>query len=1063
MDLNVLKQFRQAFAKTLATNAQLSVIQTIQAFVANWLTNAKLIDIHVVTVSQDYDVSVMDNGFDILINVEGGVCLSYTDYQLNLEQQAWMLSALADIYEASDNQQVNSEVSTYIPIETALIEVPDIVYSLRLVQDQLIYEQANSALANMLGVTIDEILGKTEQHFLIDELVEINLEHYWRVLNGESDVILEQEWQFKHQDGSRVLESRLAPKVNPQGETEGVLVISRDVSYRKRQFVVQQLVFDNSANGLLMLDKKGIFRANQQALNLLQLANEKSLIGQTLLNLSPEKQPDGQPSDKKLAIMEKLADMCGQHKFDWMFQSATGQAFPAEVNMHRVCEEQDSWWLITWHDISERKAKENRLREDRKQARAVAEAKSQFLANISHEIRTPLNAVIGLTQLCITESPTGKVGDYIDKIYSASQSLLSLINDVLDFSKIEAGKVVLENIEFSVTDMLQALTDIFLRSAREKGLDFVFDVSPDVPAFLRGDPVRIKQIFINLIGNAIKFTASGSVKVVLSMTTLEKQQWLLEAKVVDTGEGVSAEKQSALFDAFTQADSSTTRHHGGTGLGLAICKRLCEMMEGHISVSSEQDLGSEFHFNVRVSEAKRQEQQEANLAQTEQRVCLVADNSDESVWLQKWLTHQGTNLHIVAPDTSSLMVDDIIILPTPLLLTDYLFSFDNLFVCCYFDELPLLQANFGVHHKQVIEKPLLASQLVKRLAPTQLFVETKQLVQSQQPKPVFDGEKVLVVEDNQINQIVAVELLKQLNIQADVVDGAKPAYEALQDHNYSLIIMDIQMPEIDGYEATQYIREHISQQIPVIAMTANATDEDRQKSKQVGMNGYVTKPVDLKLLRDELSRFLLNKQTDEVKASHSQMSGLPKILPGLNAQRGLHQLSDSELAYVSGLKRFHRAYLNFAQQVIAWYHEGNVGLLENKLFEAHAAADTIGAEKLSAACEAWLHPQGRDHESIIHGFEAALSEVLNTIEFVLKQTEVERHQQALLTQTELGALIAKLVDNEFVDMELVRQISDKVPDKYRAKFDKAQKYIEDFDNQAAIDALNKLEQSMFSQ
>ncbi len=374
-------------------------------------------------------------------------------------------------------------------------------------------------------------------------------------------------------------------------------------------------------------------------------------------------------------------------------------------------------------------------------AEEATRAKSEFLANMSHEIRTPMNAVMGMAHLALQANPEGRQRDALLKIRRASESLLAIINDILDFSKVEAGKLELDHVPFRLADMVQSVGDMLEEDAKRKGLVLDLRVAPDIPALVVGDPVRLKQICINLCNNAIKFTSKGSVSLRVSLWETQGDELTLLFSVVDTGIGISPEQREMIFDAFAQADGSTTRRYGGTGLGLAISRRLVELMHGSIWVESEVNQGSTFHFTIRVAPGPRD-----------------------------------------LPEASC-------------------------------SELP------------------------------------------ERTEKVVENLLVLLVEDNDLNQEIAVELLRSMGADPVVANNGEEAVRFWLEHDIDLIFMDIQMPVMDGLEAARRIRasgKPGSAAVPIIAMTANAMNVDREKSRDAGMNGHLTKPIDC----DELRRAL---------------------------------------------------------------------------------------------------------------------------------------------------------------------------------------------------------------
>jgi PAS domain S-box-containing protein len=541
-------------------------------------------------------------------------------------------------------------------------------------------------------------------------------------------------------------------------------------------------------------------------------------------------------------------------------------------------------WFGVLADITE-------LQEARHAAEQANIAKSQFLATMSHEIRTPMNGVIGMTSLLIDTPLSREQRQYTEIIRVSGENLLSIINDILDFSKIEAGRMELENEPFSVHECIESCLDLFASRASDKGLDLLYEIGDDVPAVIRGDATRIRQILVNLVGNALKFTAQGQIEVSVRTTLSTAGTRELVFAVRDSGIGIPTESRDRIFRSFSQVDSSTTRKYGGTGLGLAISKRLAEIMGGGMSFTSEPGLGSTFFFNLPaewVSAGARTYHATDHSNLLGKRLLVVDDNEPSRRILSTLAVKWGLSCAVVedGPAALDLLLRDpdidLAILDMQMPGMDGIMLAREIRALPGFLELPLILLSSIGRNPAPVDAALFSSCLSKPAKPSQLFNEIGRALRhpslqssdtSPLPAPHQEGqaqhERLLLAEDNHINQKVALHMLARLGFRADVAANGHEVLDALERAPYDIILMDMQMPEMDGLETTRRIRAlpPAGQSPPwIIALTANAMDGDQQACAEAGMNDYLSKPIKKTELEAALTRArntLLHRRNDK--------------------------------------------------------------------------------------------------------------------------------------------------------------------------------------------------------
>jgi len=744
-----------------------------------------------------------------------------------------------------------------------------------------------------------------------------------------------------------------------------------------------RMILDATAEGIFGVDTEGQITFINPAVTQMLGFSEKELIGQPSHSLLHHHYPEGKEYPQEECPMYAAYKRGVASRIDNEFLwRKDGSGFPVEYGATPISKDGAVVGaVISFSDITVRKQQEVVVLAAKKKAEEATEMKSMFLANMSHEIRTPMNAIIGLSHLALKTQLTAKQRDYVSKVHNSGTSLLNIINDILDFSKIEAGKLDLETTDFRIDDVLSSVTTLTAQKAHDKGLEFLAAVNPAVPESLRGDPLRLGQVLTNLVNNAVKFTEQGEIRLKIELVEKTGEKVQLKFSVRDTGIGMTPEQTSKLFQAFTQADMSTTRKHGGTGLGLTISRRLVEMMGGRIWIESEAGVGSVFFFTVwlGIDTAKgRGKILPDQLSRL--RALVVDDNAAAREILSDALTGVTGGVDVVGSGAEAVAA---------VKQHDGSFPYDVVFMDWRMPGMDGLQATKKIKqehlHKQPsivmvtafgreevreeaerlgidgflikpVTKSMLVDTMVTLFAPT--LEETAHAAASDQNAYRLKGASILLAEDNDINQQIAVELLEGAGARLTVANNGREAVERLfrEPEAYDLVLMDLQMPEMGGYEATAKIRSDARfAKLPIVAMTAHATMEEKQRCLQSGMNDHISKPIDPAVLYDTVGRFY----KAPAKTDQEGSGGAPKPIAqdgreipeveGLDSEEGLRRVAGNKKLYVKLLRQFSAEQADAPAQIAAMIKAGDVATAERTAHTVKGVAANLGAKKVQAA------------------------------------------------------------------------------------------------------------------
>ncbi len=835
----------------------------------------------------------------------------------------------------------------------------------------------NRAFARFIDQPMDTLLARPDNIEL-----PVDIQRRMDDLLTQERQSLRNEFEFVTQRGeSRWGDVQMTAIRQADGELDSILVTVLDVTDRReieaeliRQFALLQAMLDTIPNPIFYKGTSTRFLGCNKAYEAFFGIRRSDLIGKRVLDLTYI------PEEARLAYQaedERVIAECARVSREVQLVDAEGRLRDAlySVSGFSAQDGQPDGLVGVIVDISALKEAERESGRAREAAEAAASAKADFLANMSHEIRTPMNAIIGMTHLALRTELDARQRNYLNKVDNAAKGLLGIINDILDLSKIEAGMMHFECVPFSLDATLRHLGDLCGMKARDRGLELIYDIAPEVPDHLLGDPLRLGQVLLNLVGNAIKFTEVGEIKVAVSVASRREHALELAFEIMDSGIGMTIEQQEGLFAAFTQADASTTRKYGGTGLGLSICKRIVDLQGGTIGVRSQLGVGSCFTFRLPFGTPAGETEAPRRIGLPNGLRALVVDDSpgacDVFLHMLHMLDIEGDAVSGAEPALAALASAQKENRAYGLLIVDWKMpGVDGVELLVQItqkqaDQSPAIVMTTAYDREELqaaLGERQVGAILGKPATPSTLFDAIMQALHrdtGNRDMPAnrphapsrFSGQRVLLVEDNEVNRELAEEMLSSIGLHVETAENGQIALQKAELTPYDLILMDCHMPVMDGYTATEAIRRLPGTgQLPIIAMTANALARDRERCLAIGMNDHIPKPIDITVLHDTLARWLgqqaSTSRNPPLENENSRIAS-PAGDSCIEMAAALSRLGGNRVLYNRLLGRFCDNQADAANQLLADQASGNIDAMLLRAHTLRGLAGNIGAHALA--------------------------------------------------------------------------------------------------------------------